>query len=589
MTRTNRLLVAALGMGMTVGVFLYLQSHYAFNYFFEEQFQMFRFSADYAQACFRRIGGPVAYLASFLIQFFVHPYVGAAVSALLYAVTVFGLRSCALRLSGGKELPLAYLLPGMFFLWAGADVNCHFEAGLAFAAMAWLLAAYVRVPGRGARLAVAFPFSWLFYYVAGPLSVGLVAACCVFELGQKGKGRWTSLLLLPGAWLAPLLWYYAGPVEEPLHRLLTMEFYSNALAPAPVWTNGALVAWLSMLVLAQLYPLCPQGKRPWVRYVSWSVQIVLAVAVWCKVDGEANYQKNYVAKKLDYYIRHERWNDVLEEKELRPSKNLLHTCCQNLALARMGKLSATALVTPQIGAKGLWLKWNRTTFTSALLSEVCYTMGNVALAQVLAFEGMVGSERSENPRLMLRLVQTNLIEGAYPVAEKYIRLLRQTYAYRKQAERYAAYLYNDRRVEEDAELGPLRRCRSQVDGLTSLDQAPLDLWQVMHANPSYRPAFDYFAAFCLLSGDLQTFGMMLDEFRAAPALQPMPRHFQEVAIVLHEAKPDTWKEYGIEESTRQRFLEFRKMALAAKGNRAMANRLRAEFGQTCWYYYMMKR
>lgn len=586
--RTNKLLVAALGLGTTVGVFLYLQSHYAFNYYFEEQFQMFRFSADYAQAFFQRSGGPVAYLASFLIQFFVHPYVGAAVSALLYAITVFGLRACSLQLSGGKELPLAYLLPGMFFLWTGADVNCHFEAGLAFAAMAWLLAAYVHVPGRGVRLGVALPFSWLFFYGAGPLSIGLVAACCVFELGKKGKGRWWSILLLPGAMLAPLLCYYADATDEPLRRLLTMEFYSNALAPAPVWTNGALIAWWGMLALSQLYPLCPKGKRPWMRYVSWSVQIVLTVVVWCKVDGMANYQNNYVAKKLDYYVRHGQWEEILSEKELRPTKNLLHTCCQNLALARLGKLSETAFITPQVGIKGMMVKWNRTTHTSALLSEVCYTMGHVALAQMLAFEGLVASEYSENPRLMLRLVQTNLIEGAYPVAEKYIRLLRQTHAYRQQAEAYAAFLYNDHLVEEDPELGPLRRCRSQVDGLTTVNQAPMDLWQVMQSNPAYRPAFDYFAAYCLLSRDLQTLGLMLDEFRTAPTLQPMPRVFQEVAIILHEREPDTWKKYGIEESTQQRFLEFRKVMMATKLDPAMANQLRAKFGKTYWYYMIKK-
>lgn len=587
--RTNKRLVAALGMGTTIVLFLYLKSHYAFNYYFAEQFQMFRFSADYAQAFFQRIGGPVAYLGTFLVQFFVHPYIGAAVSALLYAVTVFGLRSCSLQLSGGKEVPLTYLLPGMFFLWAGADVNCHFDAGLAFAAMAWMLAAYVHMPERGIRLVVALPLSWLFFYVAGPMSIGLTMACCVVELGQRRKGRWLSLLLLPGALLAPLLCFYIDATDESLSRLLTMEFYSNALAPAPIWTNGALIALWMMLAVAQLYPLCPKWKRPWMRHVSWSTQIVLAAFICCKVEGIANYQQNYVAKRLDYYVRHERWNDILDEKELRPTKNMLHTCCQNLALARLGKLSEAIPATPQIGTKGLLVKWNRSTFTSALLSDVCYTMGHVALAQMLAFEGLVASEYSENPRLMLRLVQTNLIEGAYPVAEKYIRLLRQTYAYRKQAETYAAFLYNDRRVEEDPELGPLRRCRSKVNGLTSLAQAPMDLWMVMQSNPSYRPSFDYFCAFCLLSRDLQTLGMMLDEFRTAPALQPMPRVLQEAAIILHEGQPDMWKEYGIEVSTRQRFLEFRKMALAAKGNRTMANQLRANFGTTYWYYYMMKK
>lgn len=586
--KTKRLLVAALGVGITLALFLYLQSHYAFNYYFEEQFQLFRFSADYARECLQHIGGPAAYLGAFLVQFFIHPYAGAAISVLLYLLTVGGLRACALRLSGGKELPLAYLLPGMFFLWAGADVNCHFDAGLSFALLTWLLAAYLRVPKRSIRLTVALPLSWLLFYAVGPMFIGWAAACCVIELGQKGKGRWWSLLLLPGAWLAPLLCYSIDATEEPLHRLLTMEFYSNALAPAPIWTNGALISWCVMLVLTQLYPLCPKGKRPWVRYTSWGLQLFLAAVVCVKAGSIANPENNYVAKRLDYYARQERWNDILSEKALRPSKNLIHACYQNLALARLGKLSESCIVTPQVGTRGLWVKWNQTTFTSALLSDVCYTMGQVALAQTLAFEGLVATERSENPRLLLRLVQTNLIEGAYPVAEKYIRYLLQSHAYRKQAAHYATFLYDDRRVEADDELGPLRRCRSQVEGLTTVEQGPMDLWHVMHSNPSYRPAFDYFGAFCLLSRDMQTFGIMLDEFRTAPALQPMPRIFQEAALMLHEKEPETWAEYGISQETQQRFLEFRKMLMLAKTNRTVANQLQTHFGKSYWYYFMRR-
>ena len=46
-----------------------------------------------------------------------------------------------------------------------------------------------------------------------------------------------------------------------------------------------------------------------------------------------------------------------------------------------------------------------------LLSDIYYQMGNVALAQEMAFEGMIASERAVNPRLLLRLIQTNLIYG----------------------------------------------------------------------------------------------------------------------------------------------------------------------------------
>ena len=70
--------------------------------------------------------------------------------------------------------------------------------------------------------------------------------------------------------------------------------------------------------------------------------------------------------------------------------------------------------------------WNKSTTISALLSDVYFTMGNVAAAQEMAFESNIGALCDGNPRMTQRLVQTNLIYGAYPVAEKYIAVLENT-------------------------------------------------------------------------------------------------------------------------------------------------------------------
>lgn len=588
MMKTSRWVKMGIGAGAVVLVFLFLQSRYAFNYFYEEQFRMFRFSADYAVAAFRKVGGPVEYVASFLIQFFAFPYVGAAVSALLFGAVAGGVRCGFLRLSGGKEMPLAYWLPGFFFLWAEADFNHHFEAGLAFLAVVWLFALWERLFPRRNRWAVAaaVPVAWGLYWLVGPLALLWVVAVALTGLCRKGTARWLFLLFLPVALLAPLVVYAADLSDAPLSALLTATAYSHPLSPDPWWENGAALTWLACLGMALLFPLCPKGQRPAVRYVSWSVQTLVAGVLFCQVALRTNNERNYAVKLLDYYAFHGRWTDLLAAPGFRPSENLLHTCYQNLALVKMGKLSEVLLQTPQRGTQGFWPAWNKTAPVSALLSDVAYTMGNVALSQVLAFEGLVGSERSENPRLLLRLVQTNLIQGAYPVAAKYIGLLRQTFAYRKAAEHYAAFLYDDARVEADDELGPLRRCLSKTEGLTNVAMAPVDLLQVMRSNPSYRPAFEYFGAFCLVAKDLASLRLMLDEFRSAPALVPLPRLYQEAVVVLLEGEPDRWADYGVEEATAKRFAEFRQQFMAARRNPALAGALRSNFGRTYWYYMM---
>ena len=100
-----------------------------------------------------------------------------------------------------------------------------------------------------------------------------------------------------------------------------------------------------------------------------------------------------------------------------------------------------------------------------LLSDVYYQMGNLALAQEMAFEGMIASERAVNPRLLLRLIQTNLIGGNDAVAEKYISLLEETCMYAEQAGAYRRFLHHPELLRQDAELGPRQACVQHASGL----------------------------------------------------------------------------------------------------------------------------
>lgn len=126
------------------------------------------------------------------------------------------------------------------------------------------------------------------------------------------------------------------------------------------------------------------------------------------------------------------------------------------------------------------MDWNRTIDTSSLLSDVYWAMGNVAQAQRMAFEGMVASEWAVNPRLLLRLVKTNLILGHHRVAAKYLRPLLQSYGYRAEAERLKRLVGNDEAVRADAELGPRYRCVAALDGLCSVHPVRnlLTLWSL---------------------------------------------------------------------------------------------------------------
>ena len=224
-----------------------------------------------------------------------------------------------------------------------------------------------------------------------------------------------------------------------------------------------------------------------------------------------------------------------------------------------------------------------------LLSDVYYQMGNLALAQEMAFEGMIASERAVNPRLLLRLVQTNLIGGNDAVAEKYISLLEETCMYAEQAGAYRRFLHHPELLRTDEELGARQACVQHVSGLTNSQKAAVDLFQLVRSNPEYRPAFQYCGAICLLCKDLKSFGELMECWKQAETGYSLPVAFQEAWVFMHANEPDTWATYGVSEEVAGRFREYSGQFSTGRQDHSLAYRLQNRFGDTFWFYYMFTK
>lgn len=574
-----------------VFMFVFLQQYFAFNYFYEEQFRMFCFSADYAMPLLAEPAGAVEYASSFIIQFFLHNYVGAAVAAALWLASTAALRRLCLRLYGGRDLWLAYLLPAMPLVWAEASASYHLEATVAFLLVVVVLAGYVGIRRCSLRWALAVPMVWLTFHLTGSSALLMAVAIAVIEiqLTPWRKALPFAVAIMAIAVAAPLAAFYSGFSDKPLADLLSPSLYYQMLAPdtTAVWAAWALL--VAVIAIGWVVRRAPVMQAKAAIAVAAVLQIIAASTVFVYGAKHYNDAGEYAVKEFDHYANTQQWDRLLASPRLRASQNTFHACYMNLALARSGMLVNRLTTTPQNGIQGLWLQWNKQMQVSALLSDVAYTMGNVALAQNLAFEAMTGCERGINPRMLLRLVKTNIIYGAYPVAEKYIKLLQHTYAYRSSADYYAQFLFDDSKVDADSELGNLRRCLSRLDGLTNIGMAPDDLIDIMRSNTSFRPAFEYYIAFCLLSGDLATLSLMLDEFVGAPALSPMPRPCQEAVLMMHEANPEQARAYGVDDTVMEQFQQFRALARQRRSNPSAAQQLRFNFGNTYWYYYLSRQ
>jgi hypothetical protein len=94
-------------------------------------------------------------------------------------------------------------------------------------------------------------------------------------------------------------------------------------------------------------------------------------------------------------------------------------------------------------------------------------------------------------------VETNLINGSYKVAEKYISLLEETLLYKKPASEYRKFLNHPELIEQDPVLGPLKKLTQGLDGLSS--DMVTDLKKIVQANPDFKAAKDYLDCYTKLS------------------------------------------------------------------------------------------
>lgn len=589
----RKIIAPALWTAGLLYIFYLLNRYFAYNYYYAEQWRMFRFSADYATALLSRPFGVVEYVASFLLQFFAKPYMGAACTTLLYAASALLLRTLLCRMGETEHPhPLLFLLPGLTFIWADFDEGYHFEAGLAFAFVLALLVLYARLRRRGARLLFVYAVSWVAWWLSGPTAFLLPAIALVEEMFRSGESPRQRCLFLPLAiWcvVPAVAWFFGNAASGTLGQLTTVAAYYHPLLPPPALLWAAPCWVVVAVILSHLLRNVKYPTRVSVRYAAMGFELFVSFLVFWRGSNYFHHPDEYLAKKLDCLANTGQWEEILATPGLNAQKNTLFACYQNLALAKTGRLAAHLFDMPQCGPRGLWPKWNKTAPVSGLLSQVACTAGNVAMAQALAFEGIMGAERACNPRFMLILVKTNIVYGQYAVAEKYIRLLEQTACHAAAAHRLRAFLWNDKKVMADSELGALRRCTQKLNGLTNEDRAATDIWPVLQSNPLHRPAAEYYAAFCLMMKDVGHLDRLAELWRTHYKGTPLPAPVQQGLLLAHEKdSSDTLRNLGISQATVTSFERFKnalRMYVASGRDVSGARGIEREFGNTYWFYH----
>ena len=567
-------------------LFFFLQHYANYHFHYIEQEHLFLYSKPYLYAELMQLGGLSQLIADYCTQFFIVTYCGALIMSLLF--TIIGMLTAGIirKIAPDSNLFIISIVPVVTLLFVHFDTNYYYGGTIAYCMMLVVLYLYFYIKRIQFQFLYTLVMSVLLFWFAGPIAFLFVV--CIFSWELLTRFSRAYIFMLPLLFIIGLsIWcVYASYVADYRFILLPDGFFNVRLYPGVV----IYYSWISILVILLLAFLL--RKRQQIRRGRKIIEHIclLTVVVLLSVYGIRKFVnfKSAFFEELDYYLRTEQWDQIIERSK-GDLKNYLYKFCLNVALAEKGELGDRMFYFDQLGTKGLYLDFNRVSHISTLLSELYFSMGHISLAQRMAFESNVSTPGGNNPRMLKRLIQTNLIYGSYSVADKYISLLEQTAFYKDWATEQRKFLWNDEAVEEDSLLSIKRKCILPDNYLAELDGLDRDLKRIAEQNPSHKSSIEYAGAIYLLTKEMGFFKDLVETYYGTEVLPVLPKSFQEAVIILYEQEPAYWEQYRIPEATIRRYTEYRKQVIANKGNQAsLPGLLYRSYGDTYWFYFMFK-
>ena len=294
-------------------------------------------------------------------------------------------------------------------------------------------------------------------------------------------------------WLAQE-WAKSGGAMR-LTTLFFSQFCSTVNGAA--WLCALATTALSLALAAIVGRLMQRiGRKP--HFVTCYAIFWLAGigTLFATESATCNQGTEHSFKAMMCQIGRNDWHAVIDGIGHETPDNYLLLNCLNLAYAETGQLPERFLQQPLRDVESLFVMEIPSPYIAAMLSDIYWSIGEISMAQRYAFEA---NEKlgDLSPRLLKRLVHTNIVYGHYAVAEKYLRWLESSPAHRSWAERHRRLL-DDAAVEADTLLGQKRRCIPAQNCFPSTRSLPYDLQIILSQMPDHRPSAQYLQAIQML-------------------------------------------------------------------------------------------
>ena len=459
-------------------VLLFFGQAYPHHLHYQEQYQLFLFDSTYAWEIVRQPGGMADLLGRFCTQFFLYAWVGAFIIALLLsAVQILTLRLLNGHLS---------MLNDQWSIFNGLSLVPSFLLWL------FLLDENALLGGVWAVL------------------LTLLTACVIVKL-TNGRMRYVLLIIA-----IPVLYILVGPVCFPIpvdSLWLSAHYYRYpTVFPWLLWAASIsvfVIVGTVLLIRHRLKHLSPSLLTPSLLLSFLLVAVVMGSLVWKNANFKAEKVMQY-----DFMATHQQWNRILETVNREKPNNQIGVTVQNLALAMHGMLLDHMFEYNQNGIAGLLPDVKEDATSPIPTAEAFYQLGMVNVAQRTVFEAQEAIlDFQKSGRCYKRLAQTNLINGQYEVARKYLSALQKTFFYRDWANETLQLLGNEEAITRHPEYGRLRQMAYKDDSYFSDHVTPEMLESLYYTNTDNRLAYQYLLAYYMLTGDRERYNQFMSRKR----------------------------------------------------------------------------
>jgi len=582
---TGKLISLAFG-SLVFGFFAFL---YPFHLNYQEQYQLFLFSADYFWSFMGKPGGFADYLGHFFTQFFFYSRVGAIIVACLLTLLQRMVLFISSRLKANPVwMPLTFI-PSLLYWGLLCNENYLYGGLIVMLLVTAFMATcmfFHTVTSRVSFVLISIP---VLYGLAGGafLMLPLFALIRELMLAEMKKFRLASFAVgCTALSLALPVLSKKFFLQYPMIRVwIGADFFRF---PVNIPLSVGIIGLLIVLIPFALHLLTAHVKsgRPARLLVAQLVVLVPAGILF--IHQSADMAKEEVMA-YDFNVRMRKWDRVIAMADKKAPSSPLSVTCLNLALAKEGLLADRMFSYYQNGVQGLLPDFTRDFTIPEIAGEVYYQLGFINTAQRYAFEAMEAlPDYQKSVRSVMRLAETNLINGNYAVAGKYLYLLQQTFYYRAWAEKAGQCMKDETSIDRHPEWGWLRKCRVNEDFLFSEGEKEMMLGVLFSHNKENRMAYEYLMACCLLKKDLPHFMAYLP-LSESLHYRTIPKSYQEALIYiwgLTHQDPAGSIPYPISAQVKRRVEQYHNIYTSRIDAEPL---LRHQFTDTYWYYFHFRK